>query len=132
MAFCALSAERSNGVGLGERQPEGSLVFAFQPGLADELARKAHRAEALIVKVIGQAIAGNGLQPGHGLGGSLGVQVAHHNEEPVAPEVLGAVRDEASVRAARARSWSRAGGGRVRPGSSGTGLSRACRSLRPP
>ncbi len=92
MAFCAFSTERSNGLGSARASQRRSLVFAFQPGLTDEFAGESHRAEALIVKVIGQAIPGNGLQSSRGQGGSFLIQIAHHNQKPIAPEVLGAVR----------------------------------------
>ena len=46
------------GIGLRQRQLECALMIAGQPGMRDELAGIAHRAEPLIVEIVGESVAG--------------------------------------------------------------------------
>src|SRR5207245_2517498 len=47
-------------IGVGNRQPQRSLIVAEAPGLDNELVRHAEGAETLAVEVVGQAIGGKG------------------------------------------------------------------------
>ncbi len=127
-----LDARAIERVGLGKRQPQGPLVVSLQPGMADELAGEPHRAEPLIVEVIGQSVRGKGLQPAAARAARSGSQVANDDRGTGCPGSAADRRDGQAGRPARARSWPR--------GASVAGPSRivrywmvtACRSLSPP
>ena len=133
MAFCVFSAERSNGLGSAIAQPEGTFVVSLQPGLADELAGKTHRAEALIVKVIGQPIRANSLQTGRRQARrGPASRSAHDHEETIAPEVLRTVRMRQPADRLELEAGIRAAGDAGPSWIVRYWIVCACRSLRPP
>ena len=91
ISLLGLDSRAIERVRLGECQPEGPLVVPLEPGMADELAREPDRAEPLVVEVIGQSRRGQRPELSQRRGQAIRVQVAEHDGESVAAEMLWAI-----------------------------------------
>ena len=78
-------------IGLGECQLERSLMIAGQPGVSDELAGIADRAEPLIVEIVGEAVARQRRDLGRRRGDVGLGHVAEDELETIAAEMLRAI-----------------------------------------
>ena len=77
------------GVRIGEGQPEGPLVVAAAPGEGDEFAGIAEGAEALAVKIVGEAEFGGGCEGRKGTVDVRLAEVANDDVKPVGVYIAG-------------------------------------------